>query len=278
MGNPQTEDGYTRIANELLDAVIACRFSARQFAIVMAVIRRTYGFNKKSDEISLSQFESMTGIAKRNVCVVLQELQDMGVLLVAEGHSARNISINKSYKKWGFLNQELSNQEFSKEVKKSSQVKNSLVLKLSTTKDILKDSKDNLLSGKPDVAGQVLDFLNVTVGSNFRPVKANISLIEARIKEGATLDDFKRVIKAKSAEWSGDAKMEKYLRPSTLFNATKFNDYLGVAPAGSAAPKKCRMNRLGMVEVFSTVGGVPGWMPTEFSSIEDYEAAHGVTA
>lgn len=64
------------------------------------------------------------------------------------------------------------------------------------------------------------------VGTSYRPVDSNLRLIEARLKEGATIADMKRVIDAKCVEWKGGS-MEKYLRPQTLFNASKFEQYLG---------------------------------------------------
>lgn len=46
------DDGYTRIANELLEAVMAADLTARQLKVVLAVIRKTYGFGKKFDRIT----------------------------------------------------------------------------------------------------------------------------------------------------------------------------------------------------------------------------------
>lgn len=76
-------------------------------------------------------------------------------------------------------------------------------------------------------AVDVLDFLNQKACRTYRPVDANLKLIEARLKSGATLLDCKQVIARKVREWKGDLKMEKYLRPETLFNATKFEQYVG---------------------------------------------------
>ena len=56
------DDGYTRIANELLEAVMAADLTARQLKVVMAVIRKTYGFGKKFDRVSNTQIAAMTGI------------------------------------------------------------------------------------------------------------------------------------------------------------------------------------------------------------------------
>ena len=50
------------------------------------------------------------------------------------------------------------------------------------------------------------------------------SLIRTKLKEGFTLDDFKKVIQVKTA-WLNDKSMHKYYRPTTLFGG-KFEDYL----------------------------------------------------
>lgn len=80
---------------------------------------------------------------------------------------------------------------------------------------------------KPSEAEEALEYLNEKSGSHFKPVKANVSLITARIRDGASLADIKRVIDHKVSEWKTDAKMSVYLRPSTLFNATKYAQYAG---------------------------------------------------
>ncbi len=76
-------------------------------------------------------------------------------------------------------------------------------------------------------AKKVIEFLNEKTGRNYRPVETNLKLIEARLKSGATMQDCKCVIARKARIWASDEKMEPYLRPATLFNATKFEQYLG---------------------------------------------------
>lgn len=82
------------------------------------------------------------------------------------------------------------------------------------------------MSGKPDVA-EVLRYLNEKAGRNFQPVPANVKFVEARIKEGATVEQIKQVIDAKVRDWLNDPKMSEFLRPETLFNATKYAQYVG---------------------------------------------------
>jgi uncharacterized phage protein (TIGR02220 family) len=75
----------------------------------------------------------------------------------------------------------------------------------------------------------IIDYLNEKSGKKFTPQsKETIKVIEARIKEGNTLDDFKKVIDTKCAKWLS-TEFEDYLRPITLFG-TKFNSYLNENP------------------------------------------------
>lgn len=73
---------------------------------------------------------------------------------------------------------------------------------------------------------EVIDYLNDKIGARYK-ASSDVSkrLIDARVKEGYKLDDFKQVIDNKVATWAQDQKMSKYLRPQTLFG-TKFESYL----------------------------------------------------
>lgn len=82
-------------------------------------------------------------------------------------------------------------------------------------------------SEKNTLPADVLAYLNEKAGTAYKAsAKAHLTLINARGKEGYTLADFKTVIDVKCAEWLKDVKMRKFLRPSTLFNATHFPEYL----------------------------------------------------
>ena len=77
---------------------------------------------------------------------------------------------------------------------------------------------------KPHV--EIIEYLNSKTGSKFKPsTKPYIVAIQARLKEGYTVDDFKTVINKKCEEWAG-TKMEKYLTPKTLFAPSHFDQYL----------------------------------------------------
>lgn len=87
----------------------------------------------------------------------------------------------------------------------------------------------NTLSAKPDdltiKAKLVLDALNQKTGKAFKYTDSNLRLIEARLKD-YTVEDCLKVIGIKCSQWKNNPEMNKYLRPETLFNATKFGGYL----------------------------------------------------
>lgn len=74
---------------------------------------------------------------------------------------------------------------------------------------------------------EVLDYLNRKASKNYKPVRANLDLIKARINEGYTKEDMFTVIDNKCSSWLEDKKMNEYLRPATLFNATNLAQYTG---------------------------------------------------
>lgn len=79
-------------------------------------------------------------------------------------------------------------------------------------------------------ASEIISYLNQITGKSYRPgTQSTGKHIGARLNEGYSIDDFKRVIDSKSAEWLGDDKMQAFLRPETLFG-TKFESYLNSAP------------------------------------------------
>lgn len=100
------DDGYTRIANELLEAVMAADLTARQLKVALAVIRKTYGFGKKLDRITNTQIAAMTGIHHTHVCKAKNEMIAMNII-VSNGHA---IGINKVISEWDFSISHISKQ------------------------------------------------------------------------------------------------------------------------------------------------------------------------
>jgi uncharacterized phage protein (TIGR02220 family) len=82
---------------------------------------------------------------------------------------------------------------------------------------------------------QVLDYLNERTGSDWKLNKTNVEHLGARLTEGHTVDECKRVIDFKLNEWGSDPKMRQYLRPATLFRPSNFPGYLQAVKASPPA-------------------------------------------
>ncbi|HBZ1073867.1 TPA: replication protein [Klebsiella pneumoniae] len=93
------DDGFTRIANELLEAVMRAGLSQHQLLVFMAVMRKTYGFNKKSDWVSNEQISVLTGILPHKCSAAKSTLVKRGILT----QTGRVIGINKAVSEWSSL-------------------------------------------------------------------------------------------------------------------------------------------------------------------------------
>ena len=98
---------------------------------------------------------------------------------------------------------------------------------------------DQEQKAQSDVYDEIIKYLNDKTGSHFKPTsKSTQRLINGRLSENYSIDDFKHVIDIKTIEWKNDSKMSKYLTPDTLFNATKFEKYLNQKMPSSASTKQ----------------------------------------
>lgn len=118
-------------------------------------------------------------------------------------------------------------------VNEQSKVKKSKVKK-SKKKESIEKENNNALANASTL---IVDFLNMNAGTAYKPSTAKTkALINARMNEGFTIDDFKTVITKKCSEWL-NSDMEKYLRPETLFG-TKFEGYLNQSVCKTAKQGK----------------------------------------
>lgn len=77
-----------------------------------------------------------------------------------------------------------------------------------------------------EIHKQIIADLNTKGGYRYTANDTTVSLINARMKEGATFEDFCTVHSNMIAKWKDDESMAQYIRPSTLYQATKFQGYL----------------------------------------------------
>ncbi len=204
-------------------------------------------------EISIKQIAFDTGIDKDMVIKILERFEDDGKIKYLNGYIAI-----KKFTKYQANNPKINKgiEELLKEVPielvewvdidfdRLGVTKDSLYIGLDRTSKDLNYSNINTNSNtnintnsntnKNDylpLYKEIIEYLNEKAGKNYRMNNQKTkSLIQARLKEGFTFDDFKKVIDTKVQQWQGrlnkdGVSMETYLRPETLFG-TKFESYL----------------------------------------------------
>lgn len=79
----------------------------------------------------------------------------------------------------------------------------------------------------PEEVKQIIEYFNRVCGTDYKyQSKATADMINARLNDGFAVEDFRRVIDTKYAEWVNDPDMCKYIRPQTLFRPSHFENYL----------------------------------------------------
>ena len=142
--NPQLENGHTRIANEIMDALAGIRIPGQARQVLDVIIRKTYGWQKKTDKISLSQFAESTGMTKVTVSKAINKLLKMN-LITKEGSALSCFTkkgndysiiygLQKDYGKWLPLPKKVT---LPKKVKNVTQKGMETLPKMSTTKETI---------------------------------------------------------------------------------------------------------------------------------------------
>lgn len=148
MANPQKENGYTILANEILEKLSLPGMNGSELRILLFVVRKTYGFNKKQDRISLTQFQVGTGMNRSHVVETIKSLVHKSILLKEKSV----YSINKNWETWVVHKRVPSTQKHTtsstqKHTKSSTQKHTHKRKKDNITKDIAK-TPDGVLQGK----------------------------------------------------------------------------------------------------------------------------------
>jgi phage replication O-like protein O len=100
MASPQKENGHTDIANELMEKLALLHLSGNEWKIVIVVFRQTWGWHKKEDTISLTQFQKKTEMSRQSVIESIEKLSDKNLLLVGKKGLVNEYCFNKDWETW----------------------------------------------------------------------------------------------------------------------------------------------------------------------------------
>lgn len=102
MADVQLENGYVRIENNLFKAIYSSDLSKNELCVVLCIIRHTYGYNKKTHQLSLRFIAEDTGLKYPRISEAISRLQGKNIVIVENqgGNNPRLLSIQKDYAKW----------------------------------------------------------------------------------------------------------------------------------------------------------------------------------
>ena len=190
---------------------------------ILILLYRYSNFNTNIAGYTVGQLvassDKVLGLTTQKVRTILKNLEKKGYIeFLTSGSKGKESTLKITIKQQLFNNNVTNKSEQLQQVEGDSQQQsNNNVTTLSKKKE-----KDN------NIYSLVIDYLNKKANTNYRASTKNTqSFINARVKEGYTVEDFKKVIDSKSKEWL-NTDFEKYLRPATLFG-TKFENYLNEA-------------------------------------------------
>lgn len=198
MANPQKENGYTPIANEILEEIYKRNFNATQLKILLLVLRYTYGFNRKSYEFSLIFISKTINVHKVQVSTELKKLIQANVLTVdseATFSEARKLQLNKNYEQWNCSHLQTTKKTVDKELTVSENT-----------------NPENIdLTVSENANPTVSEFTNPTVSENTNQLNTNIktTLKQERRASGFTPPTLEEV-EAYCKERKSDVDAKKF--------------------------------------------------------------------
>lgn len=162
-------------------------------------------------------------LTTQKVRTILKKFEKQGYIeFLSSGSKGKESTLKLTIK------QQLFNNNTTNKTKQLQQVEDLCNNNLTTNQQQSNNTTKKKEKDNNNIYSLVIDYLNRKASTNYRASTKNTqSFINARVKEGYTVEDFKKVIDSKSREWLG-TDFEKYLRPATLFG-TKFENYLNEA-------------------------------------------------
>jgi len=169
MANPQKENGYTAIANEIWEALWKAGLNGTEWEVLTVVIRRTYGFQKKEDWISYTQFEKLTQKTRPAIWKAITSLVNKRLLVNKRKPGRTLYRFNKDYSQWLVNKRKLVNKQKSTSKQSLTQLVNKrLLTKETITKETIQKKDTNVSVAKATYGNEeinkILEAIGRTVG------------------------------------------------------------------------------------------------------------------
>ena len=228
MANVQTKNGFTRIANELYDKIIKAKLNGSQAKILHAIIRNTYGYNRKTTNLSYNYLAKATNISQRQAVDTLKSLKDMNMVFVTDNGKGKTntLSINKDFDTWTLS----SEVEFSSEQQFSSEAEFIGVVNCSS-EEVVNCSSEEVVNCSSDKKEKKKDINKNSANAHFEHIwslypnkKGKGQVSDSKKKELAkiSLEEWQRIIDRYKNSIDTDHRSgfkRCYQNGSTFFNS-----------------------------------------------------------
>lgn len=102
--NPQLEDGHLKIVNSIAETLARTQLSGYEWRVLWFLWRKTYGWSKKTDTISLSQWMDGTGLDRRHVARTIKHLIEKRIVTTSSANLGTSklstYTFNKHFGEW----------------------------------------------------------------------------------------------------------------------------------------------------------------------------------
>ena len=202
MANPQLKNGFFRIANEWWQQLCRTRINGEARQVLDVIIYKTYGFNKKTDWIALSQFCQATGLSKPAVCKAIKKLLTMNIIIITQKDNGdvKMFMFNKDFDTWEPLPKKIT---LPKKIMGVLQKDNAITQKDNirypkrvphNTQDTI--TQDNIQKTCEQSSPDIVDLINI-----FKPINPTINFGNKTTRKAAA-DLIKQFGKEKATEYA----------------------------------------------------------------------------
>jgi phage replication O-like protein O len=191
---PQLENGFIRVAtgkeeNDILMALIKANLNSTEYQIVLFIMRKTWGYGKKEDWISITQFMKYTGKGRTTIIEALNKLVRKNVLVRKSGRGIRSLyRLNKDFNTWNTLVRKTG--LVRKTDKSSTENRTSLV-----RKTVLRTTKNNITKDNNTKENNI--YINKFIAM-FKNVNPSYELLFKNKTQRAAVE---RLVKKYGEEW-----------------------------------------------------------------------------
>lgn len=100
-GKSRMQEGFVAVPNEMFDALLSADLTGRQLKVALAIVRKTLGFGKTEDDMTITQISELARIHRPNASKAFQQLIDMKVVSARKGRHGFFVSISH-HSTWDF--------------------------------------------------------------------------------------------------------------------------------------------------------------------------------